>query len=237
LSSNPDEEKVVERRKLLSGGIGFVINAYLQTSSLLNPVGLAANALNAYDQQLSKQEAEMRAMVSQIENLRATFENGRLLVHLDKTAILGLVERMLRKSFAMKEAGMTATFKIDSDLGGSKEHEGELALPNRSIYLKFVPEGMPVAEFADSYLERARSLNPSEYWLLTPYEERIDISFDPIFTENRITRGRLKTYPLPSLLSEYVGKDYDLVATYDIDGAFKFVISKKQPSIPNNGKS
>ncbi len=43
----------------------------------------------------------------------------------------------------------------------------------------------------------------------------------------------MKTYPLTSLLSELVGKDYDLEAAYDADG-FKFVISEKQSAIPNN---
>ena len=105
-------------------------------------------------------------------------------------------------------------------------------LPNRSIYLKFVPKGIPVEAFANWFLERARSVNPSEYWLLTPTEEKIDIPFEPIFTEKRITRGRLRTFPLTSILSELVGKDYGLVATHDQDGGFRFVISKKQPGDP-----
>ncbi|MGA2874626.1 MAG: hypothetical protein ABSE82_03710 [Nitrososphaerales archaeon] len=237
LSTKPDEEKKVERRKILSGGIGFVLNAYLQSSSLLNSAGLAASALEQYEKQLSKQEAEMRAMVSQIENLRATFEDGRLVVHMDKTTILGLVERMLKKSFAVKEAGMTATFTIDSDTDGDNDHEGELTLPNRSIYLKFLPVGKPAMEFVDSHLERARNMNPSEYWLLTPIDENIDIQFEPIFTANKITRGRLRTYPLTSLLTEMIGKDYDLEAIHDVDGGFRFIISKNKEVISDNEKS
>ena len=130
-----------ERRRVLSGGIGFVLNAYLQSSSLLNPVGLAASALDQYNQQLSKQEAEMRAMVSQIENLKATFENGRLVVHLDKTAILGLVERMLKKSYAVKEAGMTAKFMIDSGADADKDHEGETRVAKPQHILEVRTEG------------------------------------------------------------------------------------------------
>ena len=99
LAPEPVEDDEVVRRKVLAEGVGFVLNSYLQSRSLLNPAGLAINAINQYEQQMSKQEreqlgkqeAEMRAMVSQIENLRATFEGGRLIVHLDKSTVLGLV--------------------------------------------------------------------------------------------------------------------------------------------------
>lgn len=234
MSSEPEEEKKIERRKLLSSGIGFVLNAYLQSRSLLNPVGLAAGAIDEYQQQQQdRQEAEMRAMVSQIENLRATFEDGKLVVHLDKSSILGLAERVFKKYFAAREAGMTAKFRIES----GDDHEAVLLLPSRSIYLKFVPEGTPVSKFANSYLERARNANPSEYWLLAPNEENIDIPFEPIFSEKGVTRGRLRTLSVTDILRELVGKEYDLTATYDTDGGFKFVISKKQATLSDKEKT
>jgi len=236
LSSEPVEDKEVVRRKVLAEGVGFVLNAYLGTSRLLNPTGLALGALNQYEQQLTnqekeqlgKQEIEMRAMVSQIENLRATFEGGMLVVHLDRKVVLGLVERMLRKSLAREEAGMTAIFKLDLGSESEKDHEAEFSLPNRSIFLKFVPEGSPLAEFANSYLLRAQDMNPSEYWLITPSRDTIDFPFEPVFTENKISRGRLKTFNLATLLSELVGTEYDVLASYGADGGFRFVISKKQ---------
>jgi hypothetical protein len=55
---------------------------------------------------------------------------------------------------------------------------------------------------------------------------------EPIFTENKISRGRLKTFELVDLLGELVGKDYDVSGTYESDGGFKFVISKKVPKPP-----
>ncbi len=243
MSSEPVEDAEVVRRKVLAEGLGFVLNAYLGTRSLLSPTGLAANALNQYEQQLTnqereqlgKQETEMRAMVSQIENLKATFEDGRLVVHLDKATVLGLVERTLRKSLAREEAGMTGVFNLDLGVPDDKDHEAEFSLPNRSVYLKFVPEGRPLAEFANSYLLRAQDMNPSEYWLITPSWDTIDFPFEPVFTENRIARGRLRTFNLASLLVELVGTDYDVLASYAADGGFRFVISKKQAAPSNEG--
>jgi hypothetical protein len=240
LAPEPVEDDEVIRRKALAEGVGFVLNSYLQSRSLLNPAGLAINAINQYEQQMSKaereqlgkQEAEMRAMVSQIENLRATFEGGRLIVHLDKPTLLGLLERMLRRTLAREEAGMTAMFRIDLAAGGDADHEGEFMLPSRAIYLKFVPAGVPLAEFANSYLMRALSMNPSEYWLLVPTEDVIDFPFEPVFTENKIARGRLRTFGLAPLLGDIVGNDYDVRASYEPDGGFKFVISKKPPAPP-----
>lgn len=183
----------------------------------------------------ARREAEMRAMVSQIQNLRARFDDGRLLVHMDKSAILELFENKLKKSLARQEAGMTAAFEVDLTTEEGKDHEGELVLPNRSVFVKFVPEGRSVAEFAVTYLQRARDANPSEYWLLTPSEQEVDFQFDPIFTENKITRGRLRTYPLAGLLGELVGKDYEVLAAYE-DRGFRFVISPRQP-VPAEGSN
>jgi hypothetical protein len=170
----------------------------------------------------------MRAMVNQIQNLRANFEGGRLEVHLDRKSVLELIERLLIKSFARQEAAATATFELDLSPYEDRDHDGVLTLPNRSIYVKFVPEGRSTAEFSISYLERAIRTNPSEYWLFGPSEAKLDIPFDPVFTEGKITRGRLKIFGLASLLSEIVGKDYDVLAAYDADQGFKFNISKKQ---------
>ncbi len=235
-----DAENIDARRKVLAEGVGFVLNAYLQSRSLLNPTAMAVSALNQYEEQLGKQEreqlrkqeAEMRAMVSQIENLRATFEDGRLVVHLDRAAVLGLTERMLRKSLAVRESAMTARFNLDLGSDSDNECEGELVLPSRSIFLKFVPEGRPALQFAVLYLERARNANPSEFWLLVPSGGSIDIPSEPIFSENKISRGRLRTYDLTKLLGELVGKEYEVAGFYEAGGGYRFVISKKHPENP-----
>jgi len=230
-----EDDKVV-RRKVLAEGLGFVLNAYLQSRTLLNPTAVAVSAMSQYEEQLTKpererlrkQEAEMRAMVSQIENLRATFEDGRLVVHLDKAAILGLAERKLRKALAVSESAMTARFDIKLSAGADEECEGELVLASRSIYLKFVPEGRPAIQFAVLYLEKAKNLNPSEFWLMVPSGGNIDIPSEPIFTENKISRGRLRTFDLTGLLEDLVGKDYAVDCSYEPDGGFRFVISKTE---------
>ncbi len=234
MSSEPDD-----RRKALTDGLAFALNAYLQSGSLLNPTQFAASALNVADrssdkhaQEFDKQEAELRAMADEIQNLKAFYEDGKLAVYLDKKTTLDLIERMLKKYFARQDAGTTSMFKVDLGPYKDKDHDAELALPNRSIYVKLVPEGKSAGELADSYLERARSRNPSEYWLFAPSDEKLDIPFDPIFTEIRIVRGRLRSFGLATLISEIVGKDHDVVALYDGAESYKFIISKKQPAPP-----
>ena len=226
------------RRKALAEGVAYALNAYLQAGRVLNPSELAASALRGGEsasdqggQQFDRQEDVLRAMGSQIQNLMATYEGGRLVVYLDRKTALELIERMLKKSFARQEAAATAMFRIDLGPYMEKDHDGELVLPTRSIYVKFVPAGRLAAEFAASYVERARSRNPSEYWLLAPSEAGIDIPFDPIFTEGKITRGRLRTFGLANLITDIVGKDRDVIAAYDGDKGFMFVISKR-PTVP-----
>ena len=132
MAPESEEHSKDDRRKALAEGLGFVLNAYLQSRSLLNPTAMAVSAMGQYEQQLTKpererlqkQETEMRAMVSQIENLKATFEDGRLVVHLDKAALLGLVERKLRKSLAVKESAMTGTFNIRLGSASDEDCEG-----------------------------------------------------------------------------------------------------------------
>lgn len=208
----------------------FVLSAYLETQKILNPAGLAASALEQYGRRASDQDEETMAMLSKIKNLKATFEDGKLTVHLDKKTMLELVEAQLKRIFAKEEAGMTATFRYD--LVSAKDLDGELRLPSRSIYVKFVPQGTSAVEYANSYVERARRMNPSELWLLTLTQERVDVTFDPVFRENGVTRGGLRTLALTSVFRELVGKDYDISATEE-DGGYKFLVSKKEEAVPN----
>jgi hypothetical protein len=227
LSSEPNE-----RRKVLAEGVAFVLNAYLKTGSVQDPTELAASALATEPRQdgenFKKHEAELRAMAGQIRDLKAKYEGGSLAVYLDRKTALELIERMLRKAFARQEAAATATFKIESGALRDVDHDGELALPNRSIYVKFVPEGSSTAEFANSYLEKVRSRNPSEYWLFAPNQEKLDIPFEPVFTEGKVTRGRLRVMGLATLISDIVGDDHVVAARYDVDEGYKFIISKKR---------
>jgi hypothetical protein len=145
-------------------------------------------------------------MAGQIKDLKARYEGESLAVYIDRKTALELIERMLKKTFARQEAAATATFRVNSDGGRDEDHDGELALPNRSIYVKLVPNGASTAEFANTYLEKVRSRNPSEYWLFAPNQEKLDIAFDPVFTEGKVTRGRLRIMGLATLISEIVGR-------------------------------
>jgi len=232
LSSEP-----IERRRALAEGIGIALNAYVRSGLVLDPTRLAASVLETLSgapadqgtRQPERQEAELRAMAGEIRKLRARFEGGRLAVYLDRETTLELIERMLRKTFATQEAAATATFRSDPLPAG--DSDGELVLPNRSIYVKLIPQGSAAAEFAASYVERARLRNPSEYWLFALSQETLDIPFEPVFAESRITRGRLRIMGLTSLIREIVGADHDVTAAYDGEG-FRFVIGEKRTAVP-----
>jgi hypothetical protein len=222
-----------DRRKALTDGLAFALNAYLQSGSLLNPTKLAANALNATEsasnrppESFDRQEDELRAMAKEIQNMKAMYEDGRLAIYLDKKTTLDLIESMLKRHYAKLEAATTAQFKTDLGPYRDKDHDAELVLPQRSIYVKLVPFGSTATQMANAYNERARSRNPSEYWLFAPTEENFEVPFEPIFTELRILRGRLRTFPLASLIRDIVGEGHDVLAQYDGPDGYKFTISK-----------
>jgi len=198
---------------------------------VVDPRALASSALDSYGQRASDQEGELRAMLAKIRDLRATFEGGRLTVHLDREATLELIEARLKRSFAKEEAGMTATFRRKLDSTRDTDLDGELRLGDRSIYVKFAPKGTPVAEFAISCLERARKMGPSELWLITLGEEKLDIAFEPTFLEKKIIRGRLRTLGLTTVFREMVGEDCDVLSMWE-DGGFEFRISKREKGGP-----
>jgi hypothetical protein len=220
------------RRKFLQGVLPFVLGAYLETQRILNPTGLVTTALGQNGKRVDDQDEEAKAMLNRVKNLKATFEDGKLSVYLDRNTMLELIETHLKRVFAREESGMTATFRSGSVSARDRDFDGELRLPSRSIYLKFAPQEIPLVEYANSYMERARGMNPSELWLLTLSEEQMDVTFDPVFREKTITRGGLRALCLPSIFRELVGNDYDVFATQE-NGNYKFLVSKKQKTRPS----
>ncbi len=59
-------------------------------------------------------------MLSKIKNLKATFEDGKLAVHLDRKTMLELVETQLKRASQENEAGMTATLQTGSSSSGTR---------------------------------------------------------------------------------------------------------------------
>ncbi|MGA2665423.1 MAG: hypothetical protein ABSF83_10805 [Nitrososphaerales archaeon] len=219
------------RRKFLRSVLPFALGAYLEAQRVLSPAGLVKQALDRDGGSAAADpEEEAREMLARVTDLDAKFEGGRLVVHIDRATALDLVEARLRRSFARSEAGMTAGLRRAPPHRQVADLDGEFRLSDRSIYLKFVPAGTPAAELTSSYLERARAMNPSELWLLTPGEEgtRVDVTFEPIFRERRITRGGLRTLAVSSVLRDVVGDDCDVVATQEGDG-YRFLVARQRP--------
>lgn len=231
-----DPEQQLERRKMLADGVAFAITAYLKSGSILNPTSLASTALGngtrTTDQgersrETSELQPELVALAHQIQGIRATFEDGRLVVSIDKRTILGLIERMLKISFARQDSAAAAQFEVEAAPVADCDHDGVLVLPNRSIFIKLVPEGQDTVDFATGYLRRAVAANPSEYWLFALNEGELDIPFEPVFTEGRTLRGRLKVVDACSVIEDIVGEGHRVVGGRDVDGGLRFAISKE----------
>lgn len=226
----------LERRKLLADGVAFAIAAYLKTGSILNPNSLASTALGRETgptHQGEKQrenlelQPELVALAHHIQGIRAAFDEGKLIVFIDRPTILGLIERMLKMSFARQDSAAAAQFEVEAKPVADDDHDGALVLPNRSIFIKLIPEGQDTVDIATRYLRRAVDANPSEYWLFAVNEGDLDIPFEPVFTAGRILRGRLKVVDACSVIEEIVGEGHRVIGERDVDGGLRFTISKQ----------
>ena len=164
------------------------------------------------------------------KTLWITFEDGRVAVHLDRESTLNMIENYLRKKFAL-QSGTTARLHRSSFSNSEQStdlFDGELRLPNRHILVKFLTDNANTDEQVKIYTEKAKSMNPSEIWLFGTNDQKVEITFEPVFTENSVLRGKLKMLGLSEVFSEVIGKHYDVIARSDKSqaGGFTFLVSK-----------
>ncbi|MDG6965986.1 MAG: hypothetical protein JRM75_04915, partial [Nitrososphaerota archaeon] len=92
-----------------------------------------------------------------------------------------------------------------------------------SIYAKIA--GTLTGPDRERYQEIARRLNPSEVWLLVNGGEGVDDVMDPVFVnENTVLRGRLKSVTTTEMLSEFFGKEFDVMVEPREDGSDRVVL-------------
>ncbi|MDG6995642.1 MAG: hypothetical protein JRN52_06950 [Nitrososphaerota archaeon] len=216
-----------DRRKILIGFLPYVVDKYLEARRMIDPTSIALGMVDKYNQRIEYEQQELQTAFRYVENLKPEFENGKLSLRIDKRTTLVTMENYLRKRFAAKEAGSTVSLRYPEDTGGSMEYDAVFQLPERSIFLKILPDGLKALDYANSQMENARLVNPSELWLLTVAQEALNIDFDPIFMENKILRGGIRTLELTDVFREVVGKDFDISLLRDGSDDFKLIASKK----------
>lgn len=188
-------------------------------------------AINEYDARITREQEDLKRVLKGIKDFRLSYENGHISVQVDEESTFEMIESYLRKKFAL-EGGTTAAVcwhSFDNSEMTSDRFDGELRLPGRSIFVKFLNDNAKADEEAKFYLERATQLNPSEIWLFAVNTENIEIDFDPIFTENSIVRGGFRAVGISDVFREFVGSQYNVSAEKDKShpGAFVFFVTRR----------
>lgn len=220
--SNLEDEEVPERRKALLGFLPYMLNTYTQARSLLNPTAIAMKAINELDDRISEQEEDLKAVLRKITETKVTFQDGLIAVNLDQKSTLGVVESYLRKKLALV-GGASSNLTPLTNL-----YDGEFRLPNRSVFVKFLKTEPNDEQTIQSYMEKARLTSPSEVWMFGLTEKKLEVTFDPIFTEHGILRGGFKLLSLREAFAELIGKNYTVTTRSGEANSVVFLISKIQ---------
>ena len=217
-----------DRRKILIGFFPYVVDKYLEARRMIDPTSLALGMVDSYNQRIENEEQELQTAFRYFENLKPQFEYGKLSLHIDKKTTLVTVENYLRRKLAIRESGSTVSLRYLDNEASSTGYDAVFQLPERSIFLKILPGGVKALDYANSQMESARLANPSELWILTLTQEELIIEFEPIFTQNKILRGRVRTLRLTEVFKEVVGNDFEISIIQDGTDGFKLLAGKKR---------
>jgi hypothetical protein len=187
--------------------IPYLINAYWKARTNLAPSAVLSRALETYSetgQRAHLQQDLARSLLRDIEDLEIVFERGAFSFALDKETTLELIGLYLKRVFA-KYGSYESVYTILAT-ASILEPDAELKLPNKSIYVKLALTDV-LPEAISQFMERAKTVSPSELWLLELRGDE-DIQLSPVFTaENTVLFGRLRRLGLDRVLGELLGGD------------------------------
>jgi hypothetical protein len=208
------------RRQFLVGLIPHVVKACLHAGKHVNPATIITGVLTEQEwkgREIFRGEDAVRAILSDIQNLRIVVENETLSFTLDKVMTLETIGSYLRGFYA-DEGSLTSSFQLlHDDSTAGHEFDGELKLPARSIYVKLFTS--KILEDLSFYLLKARMASPSEYWLISLTGEEVDVPLTPTFLgENKVLFTRFRCLTLKTLLRRFLGVGYEVSVQKEGDG-------------------
>jgi hypothetical protein len=179
---------------MLGQALPFMLNAFWEAHSFVAPSRLAAAAIDRYSMAEDHSEVERRQLGALLRDLMNTEPEisgtEEMSLFISREQLLALIGRYLSREFS-REGGRDTVLEIHEHDSGL---DGTFALVTRSVYVKLYYSSRDVNQ-ANADYERAKSLNPSEFWIF--YYDRAlfgkDVQFDPVFvSENKILRGRFR---------------------------------------------
>ena len=211
----------VERRALLVKALPYLVAAYWEAGTQLTPSSLLTRILETYEnlrEDIASERDNLQSMLSDLNDLKINFEDGKLSFDLDRQTALDLIAAYLKKSFA-KDGGTTAISKtFAAELAELQHYDAELKLPDRSIYARLLFRELRNDELS-TFREEAQRRPASEYWLFCLKGKEFDIRLEPVFvSENKVMFGRVRCLSFSRILDEMLEKSYQVSATQKGDG-------------------
>jgi hypothetical protein len=198
-----DSGPEVERRKILSQALPYVLNFYWEARTALSPGSLASAALDQYqrvERDMKLQQQEVAALARDLGNLDMNIEGtGRISLTLKKDQLLNFVSDYLVLHFLTEGSGGKGLVAAPKGSG----YDGLLGLPSKTVFVKLQRDPLE-QNLLDEEVEKTKAINPSEVWIFSYFESRAkDIKLDPVFvSENRILYGHVRIVPITDVIKE-----------------------------------
>ncbi len=222
-----EEEDVDEsRRKVFAKFLPHLALTAVGMGLFSSPVRLLSSAMDRYNkatEETTKKVNDLLPLLPWLERLQLNVEGPRTVSLVMRKEDMGSgLEQYLLTRFRKEGAG-GVKFGEPPGIREKSEFDYALRLPGRSIYAKIA--GTLTGPDRERYQEIARRLNPSEVWLLVNGGEGVDDVMDPVFVnENTVLRGRLKSVTTTEMLSEFFGKEFDVMVEPREDGSDRVVL-------------
>ncbi|MDG6989118.1 MAG: hypothetical protein JRN21_07305 [Nitrososphaerota archaeon] len=225
-----EEEDVDKtRRRVFAKFLPHLAVTAIGVGVFSSPVRLLSSAVERYNkatEETTKRLNDLLPLLPWLESLQLNVEGPRTVsLVISKEDMGSSVEQYLIRRFK-NDGADGAMFGEPPGSREKAEFEYALRLPTKNVYAK-VSRTFTVPD-RERYLEIARRLNPSEVWLFVNSGEDVDEPMDPVFVgENAVLRGRLKSVTTAEMLSEFFGKEFDVVVEPQDDGSDRVVLHMK----------
>lgn len=182
------------------GMVPYVLDAFRQTASAVTPATLMLEALHRYDRRITDKEARMRSALAGFGEVEMSVSGRRIRLLFKGREVVEL----LRLHIGHEEGAVARGGFVAAPAAG---FDYEMRLPDRSVYVA-VLDDYPAEDALGGYARFVSRPDAPDVWLLTLAPGReVTLESDPVFGENTVRKGRLRTMQLSHLLRKALGAD------------------------------